>query len=153
MVKPTQADMRISLEDARFFYEKLAPIVRGSEQQQDHERIRRYFRAYLHCWKCVLHFVREVKGLKGERWSGWCERWARQLDPSDSELFKCLRETRDHDTHCAIIELKGEIAGGLFPIVMFLPGKDSGHPRELISCCERGLFVAEHLIRVYPSVC
>ena len=47
MAKPTASDMRTSLEDARFFYEKLNPIVRGPEQGQDLEVIRRYFRAYL----------------------------------------------------------------------------------------------------------
>jgi hypothetical protein len=68
MAKPTPADMRISLEDARFFYEKLDPIIRGSEQQQDLELIRRYFRAYLHCWKSVLHFVREAKGFSRKKY-------------------------------------------------------------------------------------
>ena len=78
MTKPTPVDMRISLEDARFFYEKLDPIIRGSEQQQDLELIRRYFRAYLYCWKSVLHFVREAKGLSGKRndeaWIAWCKK-------------------------------------------------------------------------------
>jgi hypothetical protein len=143
MAKPTPADMGISLEDARFFYEKLDPIIRGSEQQQDLELIRRYFRAYMYCWKSVLHFVQEAKG------SSWCKEWALQLDPNDYEVFECLRKTRNHDTHVGMIEVKGEIAAGLFPIVMFQPGKGSGDRRELISCCERGLCVAEHLIREY----
>jgi hypothetical protein len=129
MAKPTPADMGISLEDARFFYEKLDPIIRGSEQQQDLELIRRYFRAYLHCWKCVSYFVREAKGLSGKRnepaWIDWCKEWALRLDPNDYEVFECLRMTRDHDTHVGMIEVKGEIAAGLFPIVMFQPGKSS----------------------------
>jgi len=156
MAKPTPSDMRTSLDDARFFYDKLNPIIRGPEQGQDLELIRRYFRAYLHCWKCVPHFVREIKGLSGEKndsaWTAWTKRWALKLDASDYEVFECLRKTRDHDTHEGMIEVNGEIAAGLFPIVMFQPGKGSGHRRELVSCCDRGLFVAGHMIREYPIV-
>jgi hypothetical protein len=153
MAKPTPADMRITLEDARFFYEKLDSIVRGSEQQQDIEVIRRYFRAYLHCWKCIVHFVREVKRLRKKNdWIAWCNKWAGKLNTSDYEIFECLRTTRDHDTHVGMIDVTGEVAAGLFPIVMFEPGKTPGHRRELISCCERGLFVADHLIRMHPTI-
>lgn len=156
MPKPSVSDMKTSLEDARFFYEKLKPIIRGPEQQQDLELVRRYFRAYLHCWKCILHFVREVKGFTGKKneqaWIGWCQKWAQRLDPSDWEVFDCLRKTRDHDTHVGMIEVKGEVAAGLFPIVMFYPGKQPQPRRELISCCERGLFVADQLIREHTSV-
>src|SRR5262245_57650557 len=56
-----------SLEDARFFYKQLDPIIRGPEQGHDLQRIRRYSRAYLHCWKCIPHFVREVLGLSGAK--------------------------------------------------------------------------------------
>jgi hypothetical protein len=73
------------------------------------------------------------------------------LDRSDYEVFELLRQTRDHDTHVGMIEVKGEIAAGLFPIVMFQPAKRH-HRRELISCCDRGLFVADHLIREHPNV-
>lgn len=156
MATPTLSDMQTSLEDARFFYQKLDPIIRGPEQGQDLVLIRRYFRAYLHCWKCVPHFVREVKGLSGKKndsaWIAWCGRWATRLNPDDYEVFECLRKTRDRDTHEGMIEVGGEIAAGLFPIVMFQPGKGSGPLRELISCCDRGLFVADHLIREHPSV-
>ena len=75
------------------------------------------------------------------------EKWAKGLEPGDSEVFECLRNTRDHDTHVGMIEVKGEVAAGLFPIVMFAPGKSSGPRRELISCCERGLVVADRLIQ------
>ena len=71
MPKPSVADMETSFEDARFFYDKLEPIIRGPEQQQDLELVRRYFRAYLHCWKCILHFVREVKGFTGKKNEGF----------------------------------------------------------------------------------
>jgi hypothetical protein len=156
MVMSTTADMQTSLEDARFFYQKLDPIIRGPEQGQDLVLIRRYFRAYLHCWKCVPHFVREVKGLSGKKkdsdWIAWCKRWATRLDPSDYEVFECLRKTRDQDTHDGMIEVEGEIAVGLFPIVMFQPGKGSGPRRELISCCDRGLAVADHMIREHLRV-
>src|SRR5436309_1668258 len=93
MPKPSVSDMKTSLEDARFFYQKLEPIIRGPEQQQDLELVRRYFRAYLHCWKCIPHFVREVKGLTGKKndqaWSAWCQQWAQGLDPTDYEVFEC----------------------------------------------------------------
>jgi hypothetical protein len=146
--------MTTSLEDARFFYTRMEPIIRGPEQGQDLVLIRRYFRAYLHCWKCVPHFVREVKGLarKTNDWIEWCKRWARRLTPDDYEVFECLRKTRDRDTHEGMIAVRGEVAAGLFPIVMFQPGKGSGPRRELISCCDRGLVVADHMIREHPNV-
>jgi hypothetical protein len=157
MATPTLSDMRTSLEDARFFYQKLEPTIRGPEQGQDLVLIRRYFRAYLHCWKCVPHFVREVKGLSGRKnnsaWTEWCERWAKRLThPDDYQVFESLRKTRDWDTHEGMIEVAGEIAAGIFPIVMFQPAKGAGLRRELISCCDRGLFVADHMIREHPSV-
>ena len=89
MAKPTPSDMRTSLDDARFFYDKLNPIIRGPEQGQDLELIRRYFRAYLHCWKCVPHFVREIKGLSGDKndsaWIDWTKRWAAAWTCLDSK--------------------------------------------------------------------
>jgi len=51
-----------------------------------------------------------------------------------------------------MIEVNGEIAAGLFPIVMFQPGKGSGSRRELISCCDRGLFVLDDMIQEYPNI-
>lgn len=156
MAKPTVLDMQTSLEDARFFFQKLEPIIRGPEQQQDLELVRRYFRAYLHCWKCIPHFAREAKGLAGSKngiaWIAFCKKWGQKLKPNDYEVFECLRRTRDHDTHVGMIEVTGQVAAGLFPIVMFQPGKGSQPPRELISCCDRGLVVADHLIREHASV-
>lgn len=150
---PTLQDMKTSLEDTRFFYEKLEPIIRGPQQQQDLELVRRYFRAYLHCWKCVLHFVREVKSLKRDQdWNAWCDSWKQTLASSDRTVFEYLRNTRDHDTHRGMIIVEGEVAAGLYPIVMFRPGKQSGPRTELISCCERGLLIADQLIRDHTSV-
>lgn len=150
---PTLQDMNTSLEDARFFYRKLEPIIRGPEQQQDLELVRRYFRAYPHCWKCVLHFVREILILKQKRaWENWCKKWEKRLQPSDCNVFTYLRNTRDHDTHKGMIIVVGEVDAGLYPIVMFQPGKQSGPRTELMSCCDRGLFIAERLIQEYPSV-
>lgn len=149
----TVQDMWTSLEDARFFYKKLEPIIRGQQQQQDLELIRRYFRAYLHCWKCILHFVREAKSFdKDQDWIAWCKRWQQTLEPSDLTVFEYLRKTRDHDTHEGMIEVEGQVAAGLYPIVMFHPGKQSGPRTELISCCERGLLVIEQLIQHHPNV-
>src|SRR5262245_49324641 len=156
MATPSPSDMGTSLEDARFFYAQLDPIIRGQEQRQDLQRIRRYSRAYLHCWKCIPHFVREVLGLSGAKntrvWTEWCQRWRKRLEPADYEVFECLRKSRDRDTHEGVIPVTGQTAAGIFPIVMFQSGKSPGLPKELISCCDRGLFVADHLIREYPSV-
>jgi hypothetical protein len=46
-------DLNVSLEDAKFFNEKIQTIVRGPQHGHDMDVIRRYFRAYLHCWKTV----------------------------------------------------------------------------------------------------
>jgi len=153
MATPSESDMKTSLEEAQFYYARMEPIIRGPEQEQDLVLIRSYFRAYLHCWKCVPHFIREVKGLHtNARWIKWCKEWAKRLSPDDYDVFECLRKTRDQDTHQGMFEVGGEIAAGLFPIVMFQPGKESGPRRELISCCSRGLFVADHMIREHASV-
>src|SRR5260221_8764434 len=47
MATPTPQDMNVALGDARFFFGLLEPIVRGSQQKQDMETVRRYFGAYL----------------------------------------------------------------------------------------------------------
>jgi hypothetical protein len=156
MATPTLADMQTSLGDAQFFHDEMNKIIRGPEQGHDLVFIRRYFRGYLHCWKCVPHFVREVKGLSGRRndaaWIAWTKKWGNRLSPSDFGVFECLRQTRDHDTHEGMIEVGGEVAAGLFPIVMFVPGKASGPRRELISCCDRGLFVLDDMIREHTNI-
>ena len=151
----TLQDMKTSLEDARFFYKQMEPIICGPEQQQDLELIRRYFRAYLHCWKCILHLVRKKKALDSfgeEAWIDWCKKWERRLQPSDRNVSEYLRRTRDHDTHVGMIDVDKQESAGLHPIVMFQPGKQYGPRTELVSCCERGLFVADQLIQEYPSV-
>jgi hypothetical protein len=153
VAKPTESDMETSLADARFFFEKLDVLVRGPEHQQNLELIRRYFRAYLHCWKCIPHFLREIRNLRNNQaWRAWCQKWSATLPPGDGEVFDGLRLIRDHDTHAGMIEVTGEVAAGLFPIVMFQPAKRSELRRELISCCARGLAVADRLIRDYRTV-
>lgn len=153
---PSIDDMRTSLEDARFFNDQIDLIIRGPQQQHDLELVRRYFRAYLHCWKTVLHFVRTEKGLDGKKheaaWKSWCQRWLGRFDPSEIEIFEQLRETRDHDTHKGMIEVAGEIAGGLFPIVMLAPAKPSHSRRELISCTRKGIALGDCLINDYLTV-
>jgi hypothetical protein len=73
--KPTLNDLKTSLEDARFFYQKLEPIIRGPEQDQDLEVVRCYFRAYLHCWKCILYFVPARKDLNSRSaWIAWSDK-------------------------------------------------------------------------------
>ncbi len=153
---PTVDDMRTSLEDARFFHEQIDRIVRGPQQQHDLTLIRRYFRAYLHCWKTVLHFVRIAKGLDGGKndkgWIPWSRRWLARLGPAEAEVFEQLRQTRDYDTHQGMIEVAGEVAAGLFPIVMIVPAKPSHSRRELISCTSTGLALGDRLLREYPAI-
>ena len=92
-------DMNVSLEDAKFFNEKIQTIVRGPQQGHDMEVIRRHFRAYLHCWKTVLHLVRDAKRLRNEKaWVSWCQRWqAHHLDADGSAVMEQLRTTRDYE--------------------------------------------------------
>lgn len=151
-VIPTILDMNTSLEDARFFYEELDRLIRGPEEHQDIVKIRRYFRAYLHCWKTILHFVREIKGLakKESEWITRCKKWEKKvLLPNEGEAYNTLRETRDFDTHSGMITVK-RIVAVIWPLVMFQP---HGKPeRELISCCKLGLNVGEKLIREHSSL-
>ena len=155
---PPIDDMLTSLDDARFFHEQIDRIVRSPQQQHDLDLVRRYFRAYLHCWKTVLHFVRTAKGLDGTRqnaqWNAWCGRWQAlaHFDPTEIEIFKQLRETRDHDTHKGMIEIAGEVAAGLFPIVMVGPAKSSHSRRELVSCTSKGLDLVDRLINDHTTV-
>ncbi len=154
---PTIDDMQTSLEDARFFHEQIDRIVRGPQHQHDLTVIRRYFRAYLHCWKTVLHFVRVAKGLDGSKnnkaWVAWCKRWQQQrLNSGEVQVFEQLRETRDYDTHDGMIEVGGEVAAGLFPIVMIVPAKSSHSRRELISCTNTGLDLGARLIQDHPTL-
>ena len=101
---PTQRDMQISLDDAGFFCEKIDEIVRGQpEQQQNLELVRRYFRAYLHCWKCIIYYICEEKGMNGKEFGKWVRRkWLkRRSSPHANEdigSLDALRKTRDEDT-------------------------------------------------------
>ena len=151
---PTIDDMETSLEDARFFHQKIESIVRGPQAGHDLTLIRRYFRAYLHCWKTVVHLVRSAKGLDGnkEAWISWCERWQTRLTAAETDVFEQLRQTRDYDTHKGMIAVDGEVAAGLFPIVMAIPTKSSHSRRELISCTNTGLDLADRLIQDHPTV-
>jgi len=63
-----------------------------------------------------------------------------------------LASARDDDFHTWLIKAEREIAGGLYPIVMFQPGGKGAVRRELISCCERGLVLAEWLIQDYQKI-
>jgi hypothetical protein len=145
--------MRTSLEDARFFHDQIDRIVRGPQKEHDLTLIRRYFRAYLHCWKTVLHFVRVAKALDRDKaWKAWAERWRARLGPDEAQVFEQLRETRDYDTHEGMLEVGGEVAAGLFPIVMIVPAKPSHSQIELIYCTSTGLALGDRLIREHPSI-
>jgi|SRR6185295_14465282 len=152
----TVAQMNVSLEDARWFHLKIDEIVRGPQPDHDLVVVRRYFRGYLHCWKTVLHLVRESKGLGGAKhngdWVAWCKRWqGGHLQLQDRETMDQLRETRDYDTHSGTIEVSGEVAAGLFPLVFVGPVKAPHLRRELVTCTSQGLGIIEQLIATHAT--
>lgn len=149
----TIRDMNTSLDDARFFNEKIQRIVRGPQQGHDLDVIRRYFRAYLYCWKTVLHFVPEAKGVRSDSaWKTWCERWqAQHLDADGAAAMKQLRETRDYDTHSGTIVIGGEVAAGLFPLVFVDPVDPAHLRRELVTITQQGLEVIAGLIATHAA--
>jgi hypothetical protein len=114
--------MSVSLEDARYFHKQLDDMIRGQESGHDLHVGRRNFRAYLHCWKTVLYFVREAKGLRADAaWIGWVQRWQKQsLDGDSTASMEQLRETRDYDTHTGTLVLRPEIA--IFAPLVFVEG-------------------------------
>jgi len=142
---PTQQDMQTSLNDARFFCTKIRQIVSVSEPEQDLEKVRRYFRAYLHCWKSTIEFVRKERALSPPDFGQWVENEG--LEPSDLETYNDLRQTRDDDFHKWLTKAEREYANKIYPIVMFQPGGEGATRRELITCCDRGLVVAEWVIQ------
>ncbi len=150
---PTMQEMTTSLEDARFFNDKIEKIVRGPQSGHDLAVIRRYFRGYLHCWKTVLHLVRDTKGLTNDKdWIKWCQRWqTTHLDGDSIESMDQLRETRDYDTHTGTLVVSGEVAAGLFPLVFVDPVKPSQARRELVTLTRKGLEVVEVLIATHEN--
>jgi hypothetical protein len=152
----TADELRTTLEDALFFHEHIDRIVRGPQQQHDLTVLRRYFRAYLHCWKTLLHFVRVAKHLEGRKneqaWIAWCKRWFVRLNPAEIEVFEQLRKMRDYDTHQGMINVAGEVAAGLFPIVMIVAVGQAHSRRELISCIGTGLVLGDRLLRDYQTL-
>jgi len=115
----TITEMNISVEDARWFHQRIDQIVRGPQHGHDLAVIRRLFRGYLHCWKTVLHLVRETKGLgrkkNDQAWIAWCLRWqASHLEPDGCDIMDQLRETRDFDTHSGAIVVSADVAAGCF---------------------------------------
>lgn len=148
--------MNVSLEDVRFFNEKIQAIVRGPQQGHDIDVIRRHFRAYLHCWKTVLHLVRSAKGLDGRRndraWVSWCQRWqAQYVDADTGAVMDQLRTTRDYDTHSGTITIGGEVAAGLFPLVFVEPVKSSQRRRELVTVTNQGIEIIRQLIATHAA--
>ena len=147
-----QETMTTSLEDARFFNDKIEKIVRGPQSGHDLAVVRRYFRGYLHCWKTVLHLVRAARGLSNDdkNWIKWCQRWqTKHLDADGIKSMDQLRETRDYDTHTGTIAVSGEIAAGIFPLVFVAPVKPSQARRELVTLTRKGLEVVDVLIATH----
>jgi hypothetical protein len=148
---PTLQDMTTSLEDAKFFNDEIEKIVRGQESGYDINLIRRYFRAYLHCWKAVLYFVRNEKGLNERQWKKWSDGWQEKfLDEDGIKSMKELRETRDYDTHKGTIVVSGEVAAGLFPLVVFVD-PESKAKRELVTLTRKGLEVVKALVATHAE--
>jgi len=83
----------------------------------------------------------------GERWQQ-----QRRLNTEEVQVFEHLRRTRDHDTHVGKIMVVGEIAAGLFPIVMFARAKSSNSRKELISCTNMGLDLCARLIQDHDTL-
>ncbi len=151
---PTMQEMTTSLEDASFYNDKIEKIVRGPQSGHDLAVIRRYFRGYLHCWKTVLHLVRDAKGLSKDKkdWIKWCQRWqTKHLDGNSIESMDQLRETRDYDTHTGTIIVSGEVAAGLFPLVFVDPVKPSQARRELVTLTRKGIEVVDVLIATHAK--
>lgn len=150
---PTMQEMITSLEDARFFNDEIEKIVRGPQSGHDLAVIRRYFRGYLHCWKTVLHLVRDAKGFnKDKDWIKWCQCWqTKHLDGNSIESMDQLRETRDYDTNTGTIVVSGEVAAGLFPLVFVNPVKPSQVRRELVTLTRKGLEVVDVLIATHAN--
>lgn len=150
---PTLLDMNVSLDDAKFFDSKIQTVVRGPQQGHKLAEIRRYFRAYLHCWKTVLHFVRERKRLKADKaWVLWCSRWEKQhLETTVADVMNQLRTTSDYDTHSGTLQIYGEVASGLYPIVFVAPVKLAQARRELVTVTSQGLEILRSLIATHDS--
>ena len=151
---PAVLEMTTSLDDSRFFNDKIEQIVRGPESGHNVIIIRRYFRAYLHCWKTVLHLVRTAKGLDNDKkkWIDWCERWqAQHLDDDATKAMDQLRETRDYDTHTGTLVVSGEVAAELFPLVFVDPVRPSQVRKELVTLTRQGLELADRLIATHAS--
>ena len=144
-------DMNVSLEDTNFFNEKIQTIVRGPQHGHNMDVIRRYFRAYLHCWKSVLHLVRDAKRLGNDKaWVSWCQRWqAQHLDAHGSAVMDQLRTTRDYDTHSGTITVSGEVAAGLFPLVFVEPVNSPQQRRELVTVTNQGIEIISRLIATH----
>lgn len=149
---PTPTDLTISLEDTKFFHEKIDKIVRGHEGGIDLDEVRRYFRAYLHCWKTALHFVRSMKALDDDEkgWKKWCERWVgRHLDAPTAATANKLRELRDDDTHEMTLKLKKQVSAPVgTPLVFVEPVSDHV---ELVTVTAKGVGILEKLIATYAS--
>ena len=148
----TVSEMNISLEDASWYHLRIDEIVRGPQQGHDLAVIR----ALLPRLSTVLHLVREAKGLGGSRhnrdWVAWCKRWqAGHLQPESRDTMDQLRETRGYDTHSGTIDVSGEVAAGLFPLVFVGPVKASHIRRELVACTCQGLAIIEQLFTTHAT--
>jgi negative regulator of sigma E activity len=105
----------------------------------------------LHCWKAVLYFVRKEKGLNERQWKKWSDGWQEKfLDEDGIKSMKELRETRDYDTHKGTIVVSGEVAAGLFPLVVFVD-PESKAKRELVTLTRKGLEVVKALVATHAE--
>lgn len=125
--------------------------MRGPESGIDLNGVRRYFRAYLHCWKTTLEFVRRIKGLSRPDWKLWCERWKTgNLNADDSATWDKLWGLRNYDTHETTLALV--IVGGTAPVgtPLVFVGPESEH-LELVTVASKGVEILEKLIDTYTS--
>ena len=146
-----EISMQVSFEDARFFYNKMDGIVRRSEQEIEagKDDIRRYFRAFLHCWKSISQYACEAH-MSGKKFGKWVEEKWLKGKSDEIQTWHDLSSTRDKDLHLAgVLSIDKEIGAAVpTPIVFFTPrGNDVGPRRQLLECCRQGLDLAERFIR------
>ena len=143
---------------------------------EDLEKIRAFFRAFLHCWKCVQDYAFEMYGIKPQDkqscMESWYETWPERQNEKDEwerlkGIYEDLRTTRDKDTHKMVAPvdqaIKGEASSErrtnrgteyvrdvIWPAVVFIPLDKEGNPknnhREIHECTKTGLKLAQRLI-------
>ncbi len=168
---PTDYDIWVSVEDTRYFHGLVVDMITGQQDKQQPEVIRRNFRAFLHCWKSVIDFVKESTGYgreadgekgtkKSNKWKNKWTAWEKDIYSAGMrsdvaanaiEVIECLIRTRNHDTHGGTIVVSQELAL-LTPLVFFDPPREELPERkELRGVCDVAMNAAEILAKTYKA--